>query len=285
MNRSVIAIAISLFAAAAAAAIVYVANDRDSVAPGEASGNVEAWFDSSAGTEERLLALEAAVAAERNARQLLEDELLYLYGEIESLSANTAREGRNTNGEVDQTAQRREDRDLIEEIRRQRQLSSNEQRIAQLIESGFSPDRAEWIVRRESELRMAAMQARFEARTSGEPLNPMDPVFDPEASLRAEIGDNEYEQYLEASGRPTVVAVTSILESSPAQRAGLQPGDQIRSYNGTRIFDTRDLYRNTMLGEPGDSVVVDIVRDGVPMQVVMPSGPMGVEIGRGPGRR
>lgn len=285
MNRSLIAIAISLFAAAAAATIIYVANDRGTGVGDDASVNMEAWFDPSAGTEERLLALEAAVAAERNARQLLEEELLYLYGEIESLSVDGAVEGSDATGEEARVAEMRENRERIEQIRRQQQLSSNEQRIAQLIESGFSPDRAEWIVRRESELRMATMQARFEARTSGESPNPWDPAFDPEASLRAEVGDAEYEQYLEASGRPTVVEVTSILESSPAQRAGLQPGDQIRSYNGTRVFDTRDLYRNTMLGEPGDTVVVDVVRDGVLMQIVLPSGPMGVEINRGPGRR
>jgi S1-C subfamily serine protease len=65
----------------------------------------------------------------------------------------------------------------------------------------------------------------------------------------------------------------------------LQPGDEIVRYDGTRVFNISDLNRQTMLGEPGESVVVDITRDGMPMQVVMPRGPIGVSTGRFPGRR
>jgi S1-C subfamily serine protease len=103
--------------------------------------------------------------------------------------------------------------------------------------------------------------------------------------LRAEIGDAEYEQYRLASGMPTVVEVSGILESSPAQQAGLQAGDEIVAYNGTRVFDIGELNRFTMGSEPGGTVVVDIVRDGVPMQVVLPSGPIGVTISGRRGRR
>jgi hypothetical protein len=35
-----------------------------------------------------------------------------------------------------------------------------------------------------------------------------------------------------------------------------------------------------MQGDPGVSVAVDIMRDGVPMQVVLPRGPVGVSAGR-----
>ena len=184
--------------------------------------------------------------------------------------------------EEQRVAEIRDNREHIEQMRRERQMSAAERRINQLVESGFTPDRAEWLVRRASELRMEAMQARFEARTTGTMRDAT--ALNPDAALRAEIGDAEYEQYLAASGRPTVVQVTGILESSPAQRAGLQRGDQIRSYNGTRVFDIGELNRYTMQGEPGDTVVVDIVRDGVPMQVVLPSGPIGVVVGR-TGRR
>jgi hypothetical protein len=37
-----------------------------------------------------------------------------------------------------------------------------------------------------------------------------------------------------------------------------------------------ELTQQTMQGEPGESVVVDIVRDGAPMQIVLPRGPIGV---------
>ena len=41
-----------------------------------------------------------------------------------------------------------------------------------------------------------------------------------------------------------------------------------------------DLMQQAIQGEPGQNVVVDIVRDGVHMQVVMPRGPLGVYGGR-----
>lgn len=285
VNRNVVAIALSLLAGAAAATIVLVARAPDTGTGPFPPVDAGAYFDPSAGTEDRLRALEAAVAEERNARQLLEEELQILYAEFEELTAasDSHRQGEEPGDQ--RFVDLRENRERFEAMRQERQATANERRIAQLIDSGFMPDRAEWLVRRESELQMEAMTARFEARASGEALDPFGPLANPQSALRAEIGDIEYEQYLQASGRSTVVAVTSILESSPAQRAGLQAGDQIVSYNGRRVFDIGELNRYTMQGEPGGSVVVDIVRDGVPMQVVLPSGPIGVTINRGSGRR
>jgi C-terminal processing protease CtpA/Prc len=147
-------------------------------------------------------------------------------------------------------------------------------RADMLIEAGFAPDRAEWIVQRESELQMDLMRAMFDARQSGE--RPDRSRLDPDQALRAELGDVEYEQYLEANGRSTAVAVGSVLESSPGQRAGLQSGDQIVGYNGQRVFSYGELSEQTMSATPGRAVVVDIVRDGVPMQVVVDAGPIGI---------
>ena len=112
-----------------------------------------------------------------------------------------------------------------------------------------------------------------------------DARFNPDGSLRTEIGDTEYEQYLAATGRSTSVAIGSVIESSPGQRAGLLAGDEILRYDGTRIFSTRELVEHTMQGDPGQSIVVDIVRDGVPMQFVLPRGPIGVSTARGRWRR
>lgn len=285
VNRNVVAIALSLLAGAAAATIVFVARAPDAETAQGAPVDAGTYFDQSAGTEARLRALEAAVAEERNARQLLEEELQILYAELDELSTAADQRQEGEEAGAQRFADVRENRERFEAMRQERQATANEWRIAQLVESGFSPDRAEWLARRESELQMEAMTARFEARAAGEALDPFGPLANPQSALRAEIGDVEYEQYLQASGRSTTVSVTSILESSPAQRAGLQAGDQIVSYNGTRVFDIGELNRYTMQGEPGNSVVIDIVRDGVPMQVVLPSGPIGVTIMRGNGRR
>ena len=265
MNKNVLAIAIGLLASLAALAIVLWTKE----APPAAAP--PAYFDRNAATEDRILALEAAVAEERNARLLLEEELLALYEEIERL------------GSSEETGEERvaETQQLSESLReraeqRFRGNSSAESREQRLVAAGFSPDRAAWIAQRESELEMERMQMVFEARQSGERLDRSDVRLDPDRALRAEIGDGEYEQYLQANDRSTSVAVGTVLESSPGQRAGLQSGDEIVAYNGQRVFSYGDLSEQTMNTQAGQSVVIDIVRDGVPMQVVVDSGPIGI---------
>lgn len=267
-------IAIGLLAGALALAVMLLAREPASIASPAADSALH--FDQSAGTEERIRALEAAVAEERNARMLLEDELQALYAALDQLSAE--RTVMNPSGET--SAESRE-------ARRQRMVSEVDLRRSQLVESGFSEDRAEWILTRESELQMEAMQAMYEFRQTRERPENFELIIEPDRALRAEIGDVEYEQYLEAYGRSTSVNVGSILESSPGQRAGLQPGDEITAYGGQRVFNYNDLSGRIMTATPGQPVVVDIVRAGVPMQVVIEGGPIGISSSRygRPGRR
>ena len=267
MNSKVIVIAISLVAVIAAAAVVI--SVREPLPNESATAIPSNYFDQSAATEERIFALEAAVADERNARLLLEEELQALYYELDELRSgpDEATEERDAAAELQREAMR-------ERADRFRAGDTTQGRADMLIEAGFAPDRAEWIVQRESELQMDSMQAMFDARQSGE--RPDRSRLDPDQALRAELGDVEYQQYLEANGRSTAVAVGSVLESSPGQRAGLQSGDQIVGYNGQRVFSYGELSEQTMSATPGLSVVVDIVRDGVPMQVVVDAGPIGI---------
>jgi len=245
------------------------------------SGSVNGgdYFDQAAVTEQRIRALETAIAEERNARQLLEDELLVLFAEIDRLGAQDNRAERRD------TVEARNDRLPPDGFRPRRAERSGEARMSALVEAGFSADRADWILRREAELEVEAMQARFDARRSDSPIDRLDPSMNPNSMLRAELGDADYERYLQANGRPTAVAVTRVLESSPGQAAGLQTGDQIVRYGGSRVFDIADLSAQTLQGSPGESVVVDIIRDDVPMQIVMPRGPIGMQSGRFPRRQ
>lgn len=253
------------------AVAAYKMNDR--VAAPTTEFDSGDYFDTSAATEDRIRALEIAVAQERNARQLLEDELRVLYAEIDELG-----DARDAQDERDEpaVAEAQGNSLALDATRRARTDRSPEGRRIALEKAGFAPDRAEWIIQREAQLQVQAMQARFDARRSGEPMDPFDIGLNPDSALRAEIGDIEYEQYLTANGRPTAVQVGSVIESSPGQLAGLQSGDQITGYDGQRVFSTMELTQQTMQGEPGGSVVVDIVRDGAPMQIVLPRGPIGV---------
>lgn len=229
-------------------------------------------FDQSLSVEARIHALEQAVSDERYARQLLQDELFILTGELEALVADQASavtsDRSASSGQIDAAAPA------------PRRRSGAEGRAERLVQAGFQPAQAEWIVQRESQLQMEALQARYQAERTGDAMDYAESRTAASDALRNELGDVEYERYLQASGRPTSVAVSTVLESSPAQRAGLMPGDEIMSYDGKRIFSMSDLTRQTLEGQPGEQVVVDVRRDGVSMQVVVPRGPIGIAGGR-----
>jgi hypothetical protein len=279
MNKNVLAIATGLLAATAALAIVFLAREPKVTAVDSQPVEPAEYFDQDAATEDRILALEAAVAQERNARLLLEEELQVLYEQIEELGNAGQRAAE------ERAAETRDDPERIRGARARIDAGQNDLNVQRLIDAGFSPDRAEWLVKRESEMQMAQMQMMFEARQSGNRIDRNDIRLDPERALRAEIGDAEYEQYLEAYGRSTSVQVGTVLESSPGQIAGLQSGDEIVGYNGQRVFSYNELSRQIMSVKPGETVVVDVVRDGIPMQMVMEAGPIGVSNRGFPGRR
>ena len=161
MNSKVIVIALSLVAVIAAAAVVFSVREP---LPNQSATTIPSnYFDQSAATEDRIFALEAAVAAERNARLLLEEELQALYYELDELRSgpDEATEERDAAAELQREAMR-------ERADRFRAGNTTQGRTDMLIEAGFAPDRAEWIVQRESELQMDSMQAMFDARQSGE---------------------------------------------------------------------------------------------------------------------
>ena len=127
---------------------------------------------------------------------------------------------------------------------------------------------------------MEALQAQYDAQRGGRPVAPGAGV----QSLRAELGDADYEKYLQAYGRPTTIPVRDVLASSPAERSGLQPGDEIVAYAGKRVFDMRELNSMTLEGTPGESVIVEVRRDGQNVQLVIPRGPLGITGGGFRGR-
>ena len=98
----------------------YMLGARQSKPVAASSVDPGAYFDQSAAIDDRIRALEAAVAEERNARQFLEDELQILYAEIEQL--NDERSAQDERDEQ-QVADRREVQERIEEFRQRPQWS------------------------------------------------------------------------------------------------------------------------------------------------------------------
>lgn len=238
--------------------------------------------------ERRVADLESALAAAGQSRVELETELAAMAEQIAALAGSGAADGTSPlaagAASLDPGADGGEQ--AAPPDRRfalgTRALDPDAQ-IQRFINAGLTPDRARFVMQRTEELRMELLQARYEAARDGVPLN-FRSGLDLNAALRDELGDSDYEKYLTGLGRPTTIGVGSVLASSPAAQAGIEPGDEIVGYDGERVYAMRDLNRLIYEGQPGESVAIDVVRSGQTIQLYVPRGPLGVT-GSGRGRR
>jgi serine protease Do len=60
----------------------------------------------------------------------------------------------------------------------------------------------------------------------------------------------------------TGAVVTTVEPGSPAEKAGLKPGDVILAYNGKKIEDPNELPRLVAATKPGDKAEVELWRNG-----------------------
>jgi hypothetical protein len=97
-------------------------------------------------------------------------------------------------------------------------------------------------------------------------------------SIRDEIGDDAYDRYLFALGQTNRVRVDDVMAQSPAAQAGLQTGDMILRYGDTRVFGPDELVAQTRDGTAGESVRLEIMRNGQRLEVDVPRGPLGLRI-------
>lgn len=252
----------------------------------------EIGVDDRASLERRLSELETSLALERYERQALAEEFAALQASISAdpMSADDAggipveerRERIAALLESDDGANPRLERIrerlpegfsgvLDEDTRTQRQID-------RFVEAGLTHERAQWILQREDELEMEILQARYDATQDGASAEEVANLSSSQM-MREELGDIDYEKYLEGRGRPTTINVREVLTNSPAQAAGLEPGDQIVAYDGKRVFDMNELTNLTYDGNQGDTVAIEVIRDGQPMQLYVERGPIGVSGG------
>jgi len=273
MNKIAITIVVGLLAGFAVGAWVAGDDSEGTTAP-PAAGSVILDSDSSA--EDRLSRLERIIAEERDARIALEDTIAMLFEEIERLEGVggptvaelKARAERENAARTKSRSVSGDDTDWIRDYQ--------ERRVGRLIDSGFSENEARRILEQESEAAFKALEAAWEAQRSGESIDRYSSDLDPYAIMRSELGDDTYAQYLEAQGQPTSIKITQVLSGSPGSQIGLQPGDELVSYAGERVFTVTELRNRSMQGNPGEDVVIEIERDGTRIQLTVPRGPIGI---------
>ena len=144
-----------------------------------------------------------------------------------------------------------------------------------LLQTGLARSDAERIIGLETDLQKKILSSRFGSQR----INARESFLEMNRTLRSELGDEKYELYLEATGRPTSIEVGQVVPDSAGAAAGLQEGDNIISYDNERIFNINDLQQATRSGTEGQNVVMEVERDGLPVTLVIPRGTIGISAG------
>ncbi len=242
--------------------------------------------------EQRMGYLEEALISERQSRIGLEEEIGLLHERNQELAEQIAvlpTEGR-TLPFVNEDGAPVDIENIREQFAERRNLSDEDitaRQISSLVEAGFDEFRAEEILGMTEMIQMDVLNARFEATQNGERFDAGSAQLEATQGFRTTLGDVDYEKYLVATNQSTSVSIRNVLESSPAQAAGLLSGDEIISYNGERVYNNNDLTRLSSSAEASGNILVEVIRDGLPTSVSMPVGPIGVTSsgGRGGGGR
>jgi hypothetical protein len=217
-----------------------------------------------------IAALGVALAEERDERQALEAEVRWLRQEIERLAAISP---------ADQPP--REEEAPSPHAPKAKLLFDEPVLLAE----GIEAELVEELRERFDESRMEELYLRDEATREGWLHTPRyrQELGDLRVGLREEIGDDDYDMLLYATGQNNRVIVRDVLQGSPALQAGFRAGDVVYSYDGQRIFDRSELLAATSEGKAGATVAIDLMRDDELQRVYLPRGPIGISMMKGKG--
>lgn len=152
-----------------------------------------------------------------------------------------------------------------------------------LISAGVNPDIADNILRRISQQEFRSIELRNLMRrnaSSGtrqysDELRELDQN---RITLRSELGEDKYDQYLIVSGQNNRVKVSLVMAGSPAESNGLQKGDVILYYGDQKIVNVNDMRKVALEGDIGGLANIEVLRDGNHMTLTVPRGTLGVQL-------
>lgn len=152
-----------------------------------------------------------------------------------------------------------------------------------LVAAGIDATTVADIKRRHDDLAMAEIYLRDQATREEWLDSPrfteeLDAITAQRTSIRDDIGDEAYDRYLFAQGQTNRVRVDDVMLDSVAAQAGLQTGDIVLRYGEARIFGPDELVNETRSGRAGESVRLEIIRNGARLEIQVPRGPLGLRI-------
>ena len=153
-----------------------------------------------------------------------------------------------------------------------------------LIRGGIDPLLAEDIIRRKNSIELKRLELQDRARRedyldSQRYYDELEDINRLDVSLREELGDQRYDQYLYDSKQNNRIRIASVMLGSVAEQAGILKGDVVLSYDNRQMFTWDELKDATASGELGQYVPISIYRDGEIFSFSVPRGPLGVQLG------
>lgn len=163
-------------------------------------------------------------------------------------------------------------------------LSQRLYNLDNLIKGGIDPVIAEDIVRRKNSIELKRLELQDRARrehylNTERYFDELEAINQQDISLRQELGDDRYDEYLYNSKQNNRIRITSVMLGSAAEQAGIQAGDVVLSYDATRMFNWQELKDATAEGQLGEYVSISIYRNGEIFSFSVPRGPLGMQLG------
>jgi hypothetical protein len=238
-----------------------------------------------AAPSEPIGALRAELAEERAARALLAAKVARLEGELAALRTSAARvpEAAPPAGRGPSAGPASEDAARAGEPARGSDPPARAFFDARRLAAAGLPERDVGELRRLfEETELERLYLRDQAAREGWPRGRLDAeiaALDQRLlSVRQDYGEDAYDWFLYAAGRPNRVVVESILGGSAADEAGLRAGDVLYAYGGQRLFEPEELVQSTHEGRLHESVEVEVERAGGRVRLTLPRGPLGVKV-------
>ncbi len=152
-----------------------------------------------------------------------------------------------------------------------------------LLDAGINVSQAKTIKKQFEKMEMDRLYLRDQATREGwigtaRYVEEVEKLNERVEDIRDEVGESNYGAYLYATGQPNQVVAESVLDSSPAQQAGVQAGDVIVSYDGKLIYTWSDVRAATASGEAGQPVRLVLSRNGENIDTYIVRGPLGVRL-------
>ncbi len=153
-----------------------------------------------------------------------------------------------------------------------------------LIRGGIDQITAEDIVRRKNnfELKRLALQDRATRENylnTQQYYDELNIINQNDVSLRDELGDDRYDEYLYTSKQNNRIKISSVMLGSAAEEVGIKKGDVVLSYNNQRMFVWQELKDATTEGSLGEFVSLTIYRNDEHYSFTVPRGPLGIQLG------